>query len=267
MNPLGQFYLRSNSGTHAQILCNDDYSALVVPQGSGQPDSSSSLFTLYALGSSAQVALGINCCGTGENYVSNRFGDWYGKLQVQAPGSADWITAVGGDEIYMLFPLPPDGAGQKGIALWSSMYNAFVSVRYDEADDRADNGYPVRTRMGGLFGSDPGTPVTNAAAWETLQLVQANGASGAPVVLQLAVTNPNINRFPGYNDYTACDFTSFSFASMDLTNYLFVNGKLDYADFSEAVSIEGMNITGASTVGTNFGNHDVSRVLGYSKSA
>jgi hypothetical protein len=262
MNALGQVYLKTNNGQYAQVTCNQDYSAIVVIPDSGTPGPSSALFTLYATGSNAQVALGINACGVGQVFASDRHNDWYGKLQVQAPGSADWITQAQGDEIYMLFPLAAASGGQKGLALYNPLYQAFVSVRFDETDDRAQDGYPLRTRMGTLFGSDVGTPITTVGAWETIQLVFGDGSSAARLVLQAAWNNPNIAQFSGYNDYTECDFNNFNFASMDLTNYLFRSANLDYADFSQAVSTAGMNITGASTIGTKFGSQNMAMIVG-----
>jgi hypothetical protein len=262
MNPLGQVYLKTNNGQYAQVMCQQDYSAIVVLPGPGQPESDNALFTLYSSGSDAQVALGINACDAGQVFASDRHGDWYGKLQVQAPGSADWITDAQGDEIFMLFPLPADGNGQKSLALYNPLYQAFVSVRFDETDPRAQNGYPLRTRTGPLFGGDPGTAVTTVGAYETMQLVFANGSSAARLVLQAGWSNPNISQFAGYNDYTGCDFNNFSFASMDLTSYSFRSGNLDYADFTQAVSTNGMDITGSSTVGTKFGNQDMTKIIG-----
>ena len=262
MNALGQVYLKTNNGQYAQVTCNSDYSALVVIPNTGTPSNSVSLFTLYATGSDAQVALGIDSCGVGQVFASDRHNDWYGKLQVQAPGSADWIQQAQGDEIYMLFPMPADGSGQKGLALLNPLYQAFVSVRFDEQDSRAYNGYPLRTRTGPLFGSDVGTPVTTVGAWETLQLVFADGSSAARLVLQAAWNNPNISQFAGYNDYTGCDFNNFSFSNMNLDSYIFHSANLDYADFTQAASVQGMDITGASTVGTKFGNQNLANVVG-----
>ncbi|MGA3187639.1 MAG: hypothetical protein ABSF22_11085 [Bryobacteraceae bacterium] len=262
MNPLGQVYLKTNNGEYAQVMCNQDYSAIVVLPGSGVPAASAGLFTLYATGSNAQVALGINSCGVGQVFASDRHGDWYGKLQVQAPFSADWITQAQGDEIYMLFPLPSATGGQKGLALLNPLYQAFVSVRYDEQDNRAGNGYPLRTRMGPLFGSDQGTPITAVGAWETMQLEFADSSSAARLVLQAAWNNSQISRFPGYNDYTGCDFNNFDFSNMNLASYSFQSANLDYADFTHAASIQGMDITGASTTGTKFGNQNLASVVG-----
>ena len=181
---------------------------------------------------------------------------------MQAPGSADWITDAQGDEIFILFPLPAAGAGQKALALFNPLYQAFVSVRFDETDPRAQNGYPLRTRTGALFGSDPGTAVTTVGAYETMQLVFPNGSSAARLVLQAGWNNPNISQFAGYNDYSGCDFNNFNFASMDLTSYSFRSGNLDYADFTQAVSTKGMDITGASRVGTKFGNQAMTKIIG-----
>jgi hypothetical protein len=262
MNALGQVYLKSSSGDYARVMCNQDYSAIVVLPGSGKPPASSGLFTLYATGSNAQVALGINACGVGEVFASDRHGDWYGKLQVQAPGSADWITKAQGDEIYTLFPLPAQAGGQKGLALLNSLGSAFVSVRYDEQDNRADNGHPLRTRSGPLFGSDIGTPITAVGSWETLQMEFADGNPAPRLVLQAAWNNSQISRFSGFNDYSGCDFNSFDFAGMNLAQYSFRSANLDMADFSRAASVDGMDITGASTKGTKFGNQSLAAVVG-----
>lgn len=269
--PLGQVRLQSSDGRFAQVKCNQDYSAVVVSSRStSTPGASVSLFTMYAFGSNARVALGRKACIDRVVFASDRQNDWYGKIQVQAPRSADWITAARGDETYILFPLEADGNGQKKLALLNESYNVFVSVRYDEKNPRADDAYPLRTRSGGRVFSGPtdsGTPITNVGSWEKLQLVFEDGTSAARLVLQAAWNNPNISRFSGYRDYTKCDFSKFHFDGMDLTDYSFQEGNLDYADFSKAVSIKGMNVTGASLVGTNFGTHDTSQLIGYHPSA
>ena len=245
--PIGKIFLTAKkTGQHAEVMYSQDYSALVVANNPAvKSTGSNAVWEMYGnAGSTGQVAFKNGNC-----FASGRFGDWYGKLQVQAPGSADWITRAQGDETCTLYPL-----GMGDFAIHNPMYNAFVSVRFDEPDGRAGNGYPLSLKKNmNFFGGSVsgGTPVTAVGEFETFSGF-FGGAQDCKIVMKAAANNPDRHRFGGYNHYSGCDLSEFDFSGMDLSNYDFTNANLQHSDFRNASSLDGIRLAGANVSGAHF---------------
>jgi hypothetical protein len=171
MESLGRVQIRSSdNGQYWVAKLEHDYSAIVL----GSPHDTYSWFDVMKLPGANHVAFRSSHQAGGRwTYVSAR-PDWYGKLQLQAPDSADWITAVGGNETYGLVNL---GGGEVAFRLIDP--SGFVSAHLDIVDSRAGDGHPlsirVRIELFTSVGQRSGAYVNVIGKWERFRFVGAAG--------------------------------------------------------------------------------------------
>lgn len=172
MESLGRVQIRSaDNGQYWVAKLEQDYSAIVLADS---PHDTYSWFDLMKLPGANHVALRSSYKSGGLwTYVSAR-PDWYGKLQLQAPGSADWITRVGGNETYGLVNV---GDGEVAFRLIDP--SGFVSAHLDIVDPRAGNGHPlsirVRIELFTSVGQTSGALVAAIGRWERFRFAGAAG--------------------------------------------------------------------------------------------
>lgn len=167
MKSLGKVQIQSVKNKQIwQAMPNEDYSAVVLADA---PTASMTYFEVMEMIDN-QICLQSAYVHNGNaTYVSARWGDWYGKLQLQTPRSAHWITEPKGDEIFALINI----GGNDEVAFMLSSNRRYVSARFDAKDPRtSNNGYSISVNQGfTLFDSGYGSPVTSIRTWEQFRLL------------------------------------------------------------------------------------------------
>jgi uncharacterized protein YjbI with pentapeptide repeats len=214
----------------ANIWYNQDYTVFGLnPVPGGQAPSDSNIVTLQNLGG-GQVALQ---CGGGYNAFASMRDDYHFQVQFQAPYSANWITAVGGDEVFQIVP-----TGDGFFALHSPTFNRYVTIA--GPDGAASNCLPL---VGGTGN------IGQAARFSAIGLDHAS-------VLDLVTVSQNATgmSFAGVNlngqklagNLSGCDFRQARVAG----------GVMDGADLQGALfdglHLEGLSICGADCTGGSF---------------
>lgn len=166
MESLGRVQVQSVQNSQIwQAMPEEDYSAVVLAAASSAANTYFDVLRIKENQICLRSAVTKNGAAT---YVSARWGDWYGKLQLQEPHSAGWITAVGGDETFLLVNI---GGGD--VALKLANPSRFVSARIDTPDTRThNNGITVSVNQGfTLFDSGYGAAVESLGGWEKFKLL------------------------------------------------------------------------------------------------
>jgi uncharacterized protein YjbI with pentapeptide repeats len=174
---------------------------------------------LWDLGN-ATVALQ---CGGGYNaYASVRFGDYGGQVQFQAPGSGDWITAVGGDETLQIVP-----TGDGYFALYSPTYSSYVTI--NPAQNKiAQNCYPLTT----------------------IPVAKISGAARFTAV--------GLNRAAVFDFLQVCSNASgLSFAGVNLANMNLSGCNLSWCDLTGVISLDGCVLNSANMQNANLSSLDL----------
>ena len=91
-------------GLYAQVYFNQNYTVWGLTPDDQNPQGDAFRIWVNDLGNGdvSFQCLG-DSSGNPDAYASARVGDYSGQVQFQAPGSADWITQVGGDETFQIF--------------------------------------------------------------------------------------------------------------------------------------------------------------------
>jgi len=153
--PVNRWNIRSADGRLVEAWFDQDYTVLGLnPDPNARPDPAAVDFTIWSVG---DLGVAIECPGYHDTYASARFGDYGGQIQLQAPGSADPITSVQGDEIYEL-----KLTGSDQFLIYSPTWNSFVTIN-PQPNKKAQNCNPLTT-------AGPVTDITKAEPFTAVGL-------------------------------------------------------------------------------------------------
>jgi uncharacterized protein YjbI with pentapeptide repeats len=239
MSTARDHWLLMCEGRTAHAWMNQDYTVLGLDPTPGiQPWQGDNELTLWDLGG-GQVAFQI---GNGANAYASMRNDYGYQVQFQSP-NGDWITGVGGDEVFQIVP-----TGDGFFALYSPTFHCYVRIN-PTPNGKAGN-------CNALYGAD------NNIAWAAR--FSAMGKWQASILSIVAVgQNATGMSFGGVNlsgrniggpgvNLTNCDFRGVtglagaSLADANLQGALFGNLKL------AGLGLSGANCTGADFTGADF---------------
>jgi uncharacterized protein YjbI with pentapeptide repeats len=222
------------------IWYNQNYTVFGVnPNPGGQAPGDSNIVTLHDLGNGT-IALQ---CGGGYNAFASMRDDYEYQVQFQAPYSAAWITAIGGDEILQVIP-----TGDGYFALYSPTFSRYVTVD-SGPDTAASNCYPLRGTTGDIRHAARFTAAGQSSPSVFDFVRVGKNAAG----LSFAGTNLSNVDLSGGNDLTGCDFRRVVQGS--LSGCVLDGVKLQHASFA-GLRLGGLSISNADCTQAEFSGCD-----------